>query len=159
MFDLWNVMMAGLNKIPEIEKDCTNLIDWKWTPDPKPVGNLATDLENKIRKGKIRLTPYEDPGDVADQEVRSRRGGTVLPLTPKGSLGSSYNTGHKRRITLISKKSSGSGASPKKPREPSIGGDSDDSSNNSDTDPSDNEGELPKKKLTSEQLLHKYMKV
>ena len=38
------------------------------------------------------------------------------------------------------------------------GGNPDDSSDNSDSDPSDNEGELPKKKLTSNQLLHKYVK-
>ena len=47
-FDLRNAMIAALNTIPEIEKDCTDVMDWEWTPDPKLVANLATDLENKI---------------------------------------------------------------------------------------------------------------
>ena len=53
---------------------------------------------------------------------------------------------------------SGGGAPPNKPKKSTAGGNLDDSSDNSDSDASDNEGELTKKKSTSNQLLHKYMK-
>ena len=53
---------------------------------------------------------------------------------------------------------SSGGAPPKKPKKSAAGGNPDDSSANSDSDPSDNKGELPKKKLTSNQLLHKSVK-
>ena len=94
-FELRNAIMKPLNTIPEIEKDNRDTMDWEWTPDPKPVANLATNLENKIRKGKIKLTPAKDPADEANRAARSRRGGTVPPPTPKGSLGFSQNTGRK----------------------------------------------------------------
>ena len=42
--------------------------------------------------------------------------------------------------------------------EPGIGGDTDDTSDNSDFDLGNNKEKLPKKKLTNEQLLHKYIK-
>ena len=52
---------------------------------------------------------------------------------------------------------SGGGAPPKKPKKSAAGGNSDDSSYNLDSDPSDNEEELPKKELTNNQLLLKYV--
>ena len=116
MFDVQNAMIVALNNMLEIVKDCTDLMDWEWTPDLKPVANLATDPENKIWKGKIKLTLFEGCIDAVDREARSRRGGTVPPPTPKGSLGSSQNTGRKGRTTLTSKQGNSGGAPPKKLR-------------------------------------------
>ena len=157
-FDLRVQLIAALTETPPTEKDGEDSMDWEWTPKPLSIPDLAINLKNKIKKGKSQYTPTEDPGDAADRAARSQRGGTVPPLTPKGSLGSSENTGRKWRTTLTSKKGSGAGASPKKPREPGTGGDPSDSSNDSDSDASNNPYELPKKKLTSEDLLHKYVK-
>ena len=113
----------------------------------------------KIKKGKLKLTLAEDLEDAADQAARSRRGDIVPPTTPQASLGSSGSTSRKRLNTWAAKPNQANGSGgvpPKKPKEPTMGGDQDDSDLNSDSEPSDNEGELPKKKLPSEQLLHKY---
>ena len=162
VFDIRQSIAAALETIPAPEKEATEgssePMDWEWTPKPLPVPNLADELENKIKKGKLKANPAEDPGDTADSRERTRRRGTVPPPTPQGSLGSSQNTGRKRRTTLTSKKGSGSGAPPKKPREPGIGGNPEDSSDDSDSNASNNPGELPKKKITSKDLLHKYLK-
>ena len=88
-------MIASLNTISEIEKDCTDVMDWEWTPDSRPVANQATDIENKIWKGKIKLTLAEDPVNAADQAAKSQRYSIVRPSTLKSSLGSSQNTGRK----------------------------------------------------------------
>lgn len=157
-FNIRNVRITALNTIFKIKKDCIDVMDWKWTTDPEPVANLTTYLGNKIRKGKRKLTSSEDHLDAADRAIRSRRGGTVPPPTMRSSLSSSQNTGYKWRTTLTSRKGSGCSASPKKPREPSTGGALHYSSNNSDSDLSDNKGELLKKKVTSKQLLNKYVK-
>ena len=146
--------------IPSIPKEQTDPMDWEFTPTPVIVIDLAIDLERQIKKGKKTLTPNENPEDKADRDARARRGGTVPPSTPGAALGPTENTGRQRSTTLTNTASGGSGggAPPKKPKKSAAGGNPDDSSDNSDSDPSDNEGELPKKKLTSNQLLHKYVK-
>ena len=146
--------------VPNISKEQTDHIDWEFTRNPVIVADLAIDLEQKIKKGKKKLTPNEDPDDKADRDARARRGGTVPPSTPGAALGPTENTGRHRSTTLTNRASGGSGggAPPKKPKKSAAGGNPDDSSDNLDSDPSDNEGELPKKKLTSNQLLHKYVK-
>ena len=111
-----------------------------------------------MKKWKLKAHPDEDPRDAADRIERTRRGGTLPPPTPQGSLGSSQNTGRKRRTNLTSKKGSSSTAQPKKPRELGIGGNPGDSSNDSHSDISNDPVEMPKKKMTSENLLHKYVK-
>ena len=128
VFDIRQSITAALEAIPTPEKKTTEGLsepmDWEWTPKPLPVPNLADELENKIKKGKLKANPAEDLGNAADRRKRTRRGGTVPPPTSQGSLGSSQNTGRKRHTTLTSKKGSGSGAPPKKPRQPEIGGNS-----------------------------------
>ena len=76
------------------------------------------------------------------------------------ALGPVENTGRQLPTTITNKASCGSGGGtpPKKPKKSSATGNPDDSSYNSDSDSSDNKGELPKKKLTCNQLLHKYVK-
>ena len=58
---------------------------------------------------------------------------------------------------MASDSSSGS-APPKKPKKSAAAGNPDNSFYNSDNDPSDYEGEVSKKQLTSNYLLHKYVK-
>ena len=53
---------------------------------------------------------------------------------------------------------SGGGAPHKKSKKSAAGGNLDDSSDDLDSDLSENEEQLPKTKLTSNQLLHKYVK-
>ena len=117
-------------------------------------------LERQVKKGKKTLTPNENPEDKADRDARARCRGTVPPSTSGAALGPTENPGRQRSTTLTNAASGGSGggAPLKKPKKSAVGGNPDDSSDNSDGDLSDNEGELPKKKLTSNQLLHKYLK-
>ena len=146
--------------IPSIPKEQTDPMDWEFTPTPVIVADLAVDLERQIKKGKKTLTSNENPEDKADRDARARRGGTAPPPTPGAALGPTETTGRQRSTTLTNTASGGSGggATPKKPKKSATGDNPDDSSDNSDSDPSYNEGELPKKKLTSNQLLHKYVK-
>ena len=146
--------------IPSIPKEQTDPIDWEFTPTPVTGTDLAIDLERQIMRGKKTLTPNKNPEDKADRDARVRRGGTVPPPTIGAALGPTENTGRQRSTTLTNtaRGGSGGGTPPKKPKKSAAGGNPDDSSNNSDSDPSDTEGELPKTKLTSNQLLHKYVK-
>ena len=146
--------------IPSIPNEHTDPMDWEFTPTPVTVTALAIDLERQIKRGKKILTPNENPEDKPDRDAHTRRGGTVPPSAPGAALGPTENTGRQRSTTLTNMASGGSGGSapPKKPKKSASGGNPDDSSNHSDSDPSDKEGELPKKKLTSNQLLHKYVK-
>ena len=99
IFDIRQSIVAALETIPAPEKETTEgssePMDWEWTPKPLPVPNLAEELENKIKKGKLKAHPAEDPRDAADGTERTRRGGTVLPPSSQGLLGSSQNTGRK----------------------------------------------------------------
>ena len=133
--------------VPNIPKEQTDPMDWEFTPNLVIVADLAIDLEQKIKKGKKELTPNEDPEDKADRDARARHGGRVPPSTPRAALGPTENTGRQRSTTLTNTGSGGSGggAPPKKLKKSAAGGNPDDSSDNSDSDPSDNEGELPKK--------------
>ena len=132
--------MVAITETPPTEKEGEDSMDWEWTPKPLPIPDLAIDLKNHIQKGKNKYTPSEDPMYAADRAARSQRGGTVPPPT------------------LTSKNGSGSSAIPKKRMEPVTGGNQGDSFDNSDSDASNNSDELPKKKLTSEDLLYKLVK-
>ena len=146
--------------IPSIPKEQTYPMYWECTPTPVTVTDLTIDLERQIKRGKKTITPNVDPEDKADRDACARRGGTVPPSTPGAALRPTENTGQQRSTTLTNTRSGGSGggASPKKPKKSAAGGKPDDSSENWDSNPSDTEGELPKKKLTSNQVLHKYVK-
>ena len=147
--------------IPSIPKEQTDPMDLEFTPTPVIVADLVVDLERQIKKGKKTLTPNENPEDNADRDARARRGGTAPPPTPGAALGPTETTGRQRPTTLTNTASGGSGggAPPRKPQKSATGDNLHDSSDNSDSDPSDNEGgELPKKKSTSNQLLNKYVK-
>ena len=84
---LKEAMLSALNTLPAFEKEDPDPMDWEWTSEPLPVPSLAIDFDEKIKKGKTKLTLAEDPEDAADQAARSRRGGIVPPPTPQGSLG------------------------------------------------------------------------
>ena len=108
----------------------------------------------------MKLSPNDDPEDKADRDARARQGSTAPPPTLGVALCPTENTGRQRSTTLTNTASgsSGHGTPPKQPQKSAAGGNSDDCSDHLHSDPSDNEGELPKNKLTSNQLLHKYMK-
>ena len=82
------------------------------------------------------------------------------PSTSGAALGPTENTGRQRSTILTNTASGGSGggAPLKKPKKSAAGGNPYDTSDNSDSDSGNYEGELPKKKLINNQLLHKYMK-
>ena len=109
------------------------------------------------QKGTKKLTPKENPEDKADRDERARRGGTVPPSSLGAALGPIENTGRQRCTTLTNTASGGigGGAPPQKPKKSAAVGTPDDSSDNWDSDLGDKEGELPKKKLTSNQPFHK----
>ena len=106
------------------------------------VVNLATDLKQKIKKGRKKLTPNENPEDKADRDARARCSGTAPPSTSGAALGPIENTSRQRSTTLTNMPSgsSGGGAPSKKPKKLAAGDNLDDSSNNSDSDTSDNKG-------------------
>ena len=54
---------------PNIPKEQTDPMDWEFTPNPVIVADLAIDLEQKIKKGKNKLTPNKDPEDKADRDA------------------------------------------------------------------------------------------
>ena len=143
-----------------IPKEQTHPMGWEFIANLVIVADLAIDLEQKFKKGKKMLTPNQTPEDKAEWDVRARRGGTAPPPTTGVALGPTENTGRQRCTTLTNTASgsSGGGATPKTPEQLAFGGNLDHSSDNSDSDSSDNEGESHKKKLTSNQLLRKYMK-
>ena len=70
VFDIRQSIAAALEAIPTLEKETTEgsskPMDWEWTSKPLPVPNLADGLENKIKKGKLKANPAEDPGDATD---------------------------------------------------------------------------------------------
>ena len=55
--------------VPNIWKEQTDLMDWEFTPNLLIVADLAIDLEQKIKKGKKKVTPNEDPDDKADRDA------------------------------------------------------------------------------------------
>ena len=137
----------------------TEPMEWEWTQeDPKGLINLVKDFETKAEKGK--LVP-KTPEKTTDEKAREERAGSLPPPTPKAKLGTSKNTSRKR--SKVSKDlpeglGGGSGSRPPKNSEKAAGGrDPGDSSDNTDSDPSNNEGELPKVKIKSEKLLAKYI--
>ena len=116
------------------------------------------ELEDKIG-GFTPKIPEQD----ADEKPREQRPGSILPPTPKATLGASQGTSRKRnKVTEDLPQGlgrSGGDGPPKKPKgkKTAGGGDPGDSSDNSDSDPNDNECALPKVKIISEKLLAKYI--
>ena len=70
-FQLQESLMTALGIVPPIDKEDPDLMDWEWTPDPIPVPSLAIGVDEKIKKGKMKLTTAKDPDDVADRAARS----------------------------------------------------------------------------------------
>ena len=49
--------------VPRIPKEQTDPMDWEFHPNLVIVGDLAIDLEQKIKKAKKELTPNENSED------------------------------------------------------------------------------------------------
>ena len=107
------------------------------------------------------MTP-KIPQQDADKKAREQRASSILPPTPKATLGASQSTSRKRNKVIedLPHGLGGNGGDGplRKPKgkKTAGGGDPGDSSDNSDSHSNDNEGELPKVKITSEKLLAKY---
>ena len=99
----------------------------------------------------------------ADEKAREQRASSIPPPTPKVMLGASQSTSRKHNMVTEDLPQGLGGSDGDRPpkiakgKKTAGGGNPDDSSDNNDSDPSDNEGELPKVKITSEKLLAKYI--
>ena len=111
------------------------------------------DFETRAEKGK--LVP-KNPEKTTDEKAREERAGSLPLPTPKAKLGTSQDTSRKRSKVskdLLEGLGGGSGSGPlKNTGKAAGGGDPGDSSDNTDSDPSDNKGELLKVKIISEKL-------
>ena len=121
-------------------------MDFEWTPPSYPLPDMPALFAIEAKK----CTPRDDSADERDCTARGQRQGTLPPATPRSTLGTSQSTSRKRSTTL----NGGKGGSCAPPKGPSAKNPWD-SSSDSDSDPS--EDERPKKKLTTQQLLAKYV--
>ena len=106
-----------------------------------------------------------------DRDARSQREGTIPPPTPEASLGAGEGASRKRSSTLRGTGGAygipgidGTGASGSgrrrgnpPPKKTAAAGNPGDSSADSDSDSDPDMGQPPKKKITSEKLLEKYI--
>ena len=164
-FNVMNLKAELENAVKEkatpLLEDSTEPMDWEWTPPSHiPLKDLIAEFELEVKIGSF--TP-KIPEQDADEKAREQRAGSIQPPTPKVTLGASQGTSLKRnKVTEDLPQGlgrSGGDGPPKKPKGKKTAGSGDpsDSSDNSDIDPSDNEGELPKVKITAEKLLAKYI--
>ena len=152
---------AVKEKATPLLEDSREPMEWEWTPrSHTPLKDLIADFELEVETGGF--TP-KIPEQDADEKARKQRAASFPPPIPKATLEASQGTSRKRnKVTEdLPQGLGGSGGDdpPKKPNGKKRAGGSDlgDSSDNSDSDPSHNEGELPKVKITSEKLLAKYI--
>ena len=152
---------AVREKATPLLEDSTDPMDWECTPPiHKPLKDLIAEFELEVITGGF--TP-KIPEQDADEKAREERASSIPPPTPKATLGASQGTSRKRNKVIedLPQGLGGSGGDgpPKKPKGKKTvgGGDPGDSPDNFDSDHSDNEGELPKVKITSEKLLVKYI--
>ena len=136
-------------------------MDWEWIPPSHtPLKDLILSFKLEVKTGGF--TP-KFPEQDADEKAREQRAGSIPPPIPKAMLGARQGTSRKRnKVTTDMPQglgSSGGDGPPKKPtgNKTAGGGNARESTDNSDSDPSDNEGELPKVKIKSEKLLAKYI--
>ena len=148
------------NAIARVE-DRSEPMDWEWTsPAPIKPKNLVTDFDIEATEGVWTPKAAEQ---VASEKAREQRAGSFPPSTPQVTLGASLSTRRKRNNVNkdLQAELGGSGGErpPKKPKgeKTAGGGGPGGSTHNSDSDPSDNKGELPKVKIALENLLAKHI--
>ena len=143
-------------------------MEWEWT---QPVTKALPHLVHifKSEEANQRWIPWDDYTEQMDWDARSQRDGTIASPTPGASLGTGESASRKRSSTLrgtgggygipgmdgTGASGSGGGRGNPPPKKIAAAGNPGDSSDDSDSDP--DVGQPPKKKITSEKLLEKYI--
>ena len=154
-----NLMETQIKTVSIKDEDAADPMERQWDPPSKPLPPLLEHFTQQVNNNVGQLIPIEDVMEASARNARSQREGTIPPPTPGATRGASESTSRKRSSTFnpgnLNAGGSGGGKGNIPTRNTAGAGNPGDSSDDSDSNPEI--GKPPKKKVTSQKLLEKYI--